>query len=202
MPPDEHTRRLAELNQTDINEGKRVVYEIKATLEGLAASVTRNAQDVQKLDDRARRIAETVGTNSSRDTDQDRLMQDLEVRQSRTEGQVTDLGKAVSEAASAARNMTGAFEDIKTQIDRLRESDVDAPDVHGWESWKTQWRQAATPTNFVLLIVIVTTIGGLLRGEISRADAAAQIQAAAQAAAIAAPPTEAASATSEEQDEP
>ncbi len=114
-------------------------------------------------------------------------MQDLETKQAQTDRQVGDLSLVVTEAVGAAKTLTGAFQDMKGQIDTIRDLEPDPP-KNGYDAWTKQWRAAATPTNLVLLVVIVTTIGGLLRGEITRTAAADQIRAATVEAIEAATP--------------
>lgn len=191
--PDDHLRRLAENNRAEIQEGKVVVFGIKALADTHTTEIERNKQDISKIDERLRTLSEASGANASRDQDQDRRMQDLEQRQTRTDQQIGDLSVVVTEAVGAAKTMTGAFQDVRGQIDALRlaEATAEEPAGEGVEAWLARWRAAATPTNLVLLVVIVTTIGSLLRGEITRTDAAAQIRAAtAEAIEASAPPVQ------------
>lgn len=184
--PDDHLRRLAEQNRGEIQRGKEVVFGIAATVESHTAEIQRNKSDLEKLDERMRVISEAAGANASRDIDQDRRMQDLQTRQTRTDQQVGELSVVVTEAVGAARSLTGAFQDMKTQIDGIRAETAteEQQSAEGFDAWLRQWREAATPTNAVLLIVLLTTIGGLLRGEITRADAAQQLRTVAIEAAI------------------
>ena len=186
MPDDDLDRQ----NRAEIQEGKRVVFAIMATVETHTAEIARNASDIGKIDERVRVLADSAGANASRDADQDRRMQDLETRQTRSDGQIGDLSLVVTEAVVAAKTLTGAFVDLRGQIDQLRAADSDPLDEPsgGYDAWTKQWREAATPTNAVLLIVVVTTIGAMVRGEINQAEATAQIQAAAQSAIVAPPP--------------
>ncbi len=189
MADDEHLRRLVETNRGERQEGKVVVFGIKALADTNRAEIDRNKTDIAKLDERVRSISEAAGANASRDQDQDRRMQDLETRQTRNDHQLGELSIVVTEAAAAGKTMTGAFVDLKQQIDALREVGTDEPPGEGFDAWVARWRAAATPTNLVLLVVIVTTIGSLLRGEITRTDAAQQIRAAtAEAIEASAPP--------------
>ena len=189
--PDDHLRRLVETNRSEIQEGKIVVFGIKALADTHTTEIDRNKADISKIDERMRTVSEAAGANASRDQDQDRRMQDLEQRQARADQQIGDLSVVVTEAVGAAKTMTGAFTGLKGQIDALRlaEATAEEPAGEGFEAWLARWRAAATPTNLVLLVVIVTTIGSLLRGEITRTDAADQIRAAtAEAIEASAPP--------------
>ena len=191
--PDDHLRRLAESNRAEIQEGKVIVFGIKALADTHTTEIERNKQDISKIDERLRTLSEASGANASRDQDQDRRMQDLEQRQIRTDQQIGDLSVVVTEAVGAAKTMTGAFENVRGQIDALRlaEATAEEPAGEGVEAWLARWRAAATPTNLVLLVVIVTTIGSLLRGVITRTDAAAQIRAATvEAIEASAPPVQ------------
>jgi len=146
-------QRQIDVNRADIAKGKELVYPVVEQAKTNTAAIDRLEGQVEKVETR------------------------LEGKIERTDTQVQDLSLVVTEAIGAAKTLTGAFDGMSAQIATIRESEAPIePDAKGFEAWKTQWREAATPTNFVLLIVIVTTIGSLVRREIGQAEAAAQIQ--------------------------
>ncbi len=58
-------------------------------------------------------------------------------------------------------------------------------DTEGFKAWVSNWREALTPTNVIFLILIVSTLGSLLRGEMTRDEAVEEIRKAAQEAVVA-----------------
>jgi len=152
----------------------------RADLNALETRVGERIKETNKrvdgIDERLRVTEQSAAANKNHDGEQDRRIETLE------QGMV-EMKLHVDGVKEAAAGATAEFSGLKQEIAAIRQKSK--PEDEGFKAWIANWRAAVTPTNVTLLIVILSTLGALIRGEITRDDAEAQIRRAAETAVIA-----------------